>query len=202
MILLLQEAIPTVSLGPAGTIILTILAAVLSIITWRQRTWKSTASAAVTEMRIHRESAGRLRTDNVDLQKRLEKLETQTDLRPLIDAITSWVAEGRVRFDDAKSHLVKNAERLNVIHAETAALLQGLLEEAKAQREVSEVSYRTLTQAFIDHTAEDRTVALESQKIHLRLLSMLGQIEQRMSRVEVRAGVRKHQKVVVASEVS
>ena len=184
-IFLLQQ-MPTVSLGPAGTVLISMVAAVLAIISWRQRTWKSAADAAVVEMKIHKAAAERLRAATQELTIRNAKLEAQTDLKPLVDAITSWVTEGRTRFDDARS-------RLDAMHTEQSNSLKGLLEELKAQRATSEDSYRSLTAAFMAHTLEDQQHQLENKQVTLRFVSMMDAVERRLSEVAVEVGISRWQ---------
>ena len=185
MILLFQAG--NVSLGPTGTILLTALAAVgslasmvLAVVSWKQRTWKSTADAAVAELGVHKQAAERLRGTCADLTAKVAKLEAQTDLKPLIDAVSSWVIEGRARFDAANS-------KLSLV--ETA--LRTMLDEMKAQRSVSEDAYRSVTTAFMTHTLEDK-------EYHLRFVNALDKIERRLSEVAVRVGVDKWQEAGLA----
>lgn len=180
MIALLQ-GLPTISLGPMGTIIMIVLTAVLALISWRQRTWKSTADAAIAEMNVHKSACERLRVTNAELATHVGKLEAQTDLKPLIDAVSSWVIEGRARFEAANS-------KLDVIHAEQNTALKAMLDEIRAQRATSEDSYRTVTAAFVTHSLEDK-------EYQLRFITMMDSVERRLSEIAVQVGLVKWQTV-------
>lgn len=138
MILLLLQGLPPFQLGPYGSGGLFLVTAALAIITWRQRIWKSTAESAIAEMNVHKETGVRLRNEKEDylvekqsLLTKIGKLETQTDLRPLIDAVTSWVSEGRLRFEEAQ-------KKLDVIQTEQTSTLKEVIEEVRSQRIASE----------------------------------------------------------------
>lgn len=178
MIILFQPLSAPLSFGPYGTAFLLLVTVVLAVISWRQRTWKSTADAAVAEMNVHKEANDRLRSEKEELHSRLSKLEAKTDLAPLIKAqetnaeiIRQWVTEGRHRFDEARNSLESN----------TKALTQ-ILEESRAQRAASEDAYRTLSATFMTH-------ALDDKEYQLRYLNMLDSVEKRLSSIAVKIGM-------------
>lgn len=164
-------------LSPGG-IILTALSLVLAFITWRQRSWKSTADAAVAEMNVHKEANARLRDDVKTLHVQVADLSKQRDLEPLITTVINWVDEGRKRFERAENGLNSN----------TAALTE-LIREIQAQRATSEDAYRQLTASFMAHTLEDKEIQLEATRARLRVAEALDEIERRLSQVAVKVGV-------------
>lgn len=175
--LILFQNFPQLSLGPIGTIVVLIITCILAVISWRQRTWKSTADAAVAEMTVYKSVAERLREEKKTVDDRLHKLEAMTDLAPLIlaqqtaiEIIKQWIDEGRKRFDDARSSLDRNTDALTKV-----------LEEIKAQRITSEDSYRSLSTAYMAHTLEDK-------EYQLRFVNMLTSVEKRLSELAVQIG--------------
>lgn len=193
------QSYPTVWLGPWGTILLTIICAFFAILTgWSRyveskvreklKTWESTAQAAQIEMNIHKETCERLREENSLSEKtrallveQVAKLQAATDLKPLVDTVSSWVVEGRERFSKAE-------HRLDEIHSENTKALTAVLEEVKAQRVTSEDSYRQLTAAFVAHTQEDQMSFIENKETHFRFIGMMDSVERRLTEVAVRIG--------------
>lgn len=177
-----MQILQTLSLGPNGTILLTLVTLALAIITWWQRTWKSTSDAAVAELGVYKQANERLRAEKeaqqtqiVDLNTELAKMHAQTDLKPLIDSITNWITEGRSRFDAAKLDLDR-------IHSEQETAFKAILTEVSAQRVTSETAYRDLTQVFMTHTIDD-------SKFQLRLTIMMDAVERRLSDIAVKVGI-------------
>ena len=192
MPILFQELPNIISLGPVGTILYTVVALILGLIVWRQRNWRSAAEAAsssreaaIAEMNVHKETCERIRAEQKELRDENAKLKALTDLAPLISAqqtnteiIKQWVLEGRDRFDSARDALKVNT-----------GALTALVEEVKAQRVTSESSYRTITNAFMEHTIEDKQVALEANQNQARLINAIEELERRMSLMAVQVGV-------------
>jgi hypothetical protein len=171
------------------------IAAILSIITYRQRNWKTAADAAIAEMKVHQTAAERLRLTNSEQAIEIGKLRAQTDLKPLVDAISSWVVEGRARFESAQTKLdtVHSEQRvkLDQVHTEQTNSLRAMMEEMRAQRIASEDAYRTLSTAFVSHNIEDERNQLEVRRINERFIGMLDAMERRLSEVAVTIGLSK-----------
>lgn len=192
--ILLQNFVPNLVLGPIGTLLYTIVALILGIIVLRQRQWRSAAEAASSraqaaeaEMSVHEKTADRLREETKDLREQNSKLKALTDIQPLLQAqqhnnqtILEWRDEGRIRFDDARKALEVN----------TLALTE-LVKEVQKNRITSEASYRELTASFIAHTLEDKTAALEAAQMRSRTLMVIEEMERRMSLLAVKVGVHK-----------
>ena len=179
MIIALLQIDPAAwGLGPTGTVIMLALLVTLTVINWRQRTWRSTADAAVAEMNVHKQTAERLEKDSRALRDRAAKAEAQTDLQPLMAMLATYFDQGRTRFEKAEQGLLSNT-----------AVLTELVSEVKAQRATSEDCYRQLTAAFVAHTLEDKQAQLEATQTRLRVANALDKLEQRLSYVAVRVGV-------------
>lgn len=150
-----------------SSIILAVVTLALTVITYRQRAWRSAAEAAIAEKNVHKETAERLRAEATMLRSEVGQLKGQTDIAPLVQGMAS-----------------------------TTNVLTNLCEEIKAQRATSEVafktvedSYRSLTASFIAHTLEDKAAQLEATETRLRLATALNGIEDRLSQVAVRVGM-------------
>lgn len=171
MLALSQEIWPSgFSFGPLGSTVILTLNLVLAIIVYRQRAWRSTAEAAVTEKTIHKDAADRLRSEAIELRERAVKAEARTDLQPLSASLTAWIGEGRERFKEATQQLNQNT-----------SALRALIEEVKAQRSTSEDSYRTMQAAFILHTTEDKAAQLQTSVSLVRLGSIIEALEVRLN---------------------
>lgn len=200
MLTFIWQGLPPLTLGPYGTLLLTLLAAILAIITWRQRTWKSTADAAVLEMNVHKQTCERLISEKTELDKQrndlsllVAQLQATRDLKPLIEAVSSWISEGRTRFDEAN-------RRLDVIHKEQTTALKAVLEEVQAQRKTSEQAFRDLTQTFRSHVLEDHESQIANKEVQLRFVSMMDSVERRLTQIAVQIGVVQWEKPHQASE--
>ena len=155
----------------------------------RQRTWKTiienqkaALDAALSEMEVHHKAAQRLSAENRDLITKNEHLRTLTDLKPLTDIITSWVTEGRVRFESA-------SKRLDEIHTQQSVALTGMLEEIRAQRITAEKSNEAIVAALNQQSTAFATHMLEDRQYQLRTVSIMDSLERRMSDVAVRIGI-------------
>lgn len=185
--------LPPFQLGFWGTTLLClfwlVLTTTLTVLNWRLKrrvdeaqSWKEAANAAVTEMEVHKATCERMRGEREEYTRekgemltRIGKLEGQTDLKPLVETMSSWVIEGRGRFDEAK-------KLLDIVHLEQSTALKAVIEEVKAQRTTSEDSYRSITAAFITHTMEDK-------EYQLRFIQMMDGVERRLTTLAVQMGL-------------
>jgi hypothetical protein len=155
---------PNIYLGPTGTVLVVGLMLLLLFLVWRQRNWKSAADAAVAEMGVHKAAAERLRAAHDELLAEVTRLQTKTDLKPLIESLNLWVVEGRTRFESAE-------KRLNDVHCEQTRALTAVLEEQQRLRD-----------GFAVHMHAD-------SEAQLRIATLMGSLEQRLSMIAVRIGV-------------
>lgn len=190
--LLLQSQIPVqpspIYLGPVGTTIAVLIIVVLAFFSLRQRGWKSAADAAKSavvsatdEVNFHRSMIERLREEKATITKEKEalasentRLKTQQDIKPVVDAITGWIIEGRTRFDQATLELkhVRDAQDKGI---------RELFSEVASARQVSEEAFRTYTTSFVHHVEEDRQSTV-------KILNMFAVIENRLNEVAVKVG--------------
>lgn len=190
--LFLQSQIPVqpspIYLGPVGTTIAVLFIVVLVFFSLRQRGWKSAAEAAKSaitsatdEVNFHRSMIERLREEKATITREKEalasentRLKTQQDIKPVVDAITGWIVEGRTRFDQATLELkhVRDAQDKGI---------RELFSEVASARSVSEEAFRTYTTSFVSHVEEDRVATI-------KILNMFSVIENRLNEVAVKIG--------------
>jgi len=168
-------------LGPIGTIILVGACIVLGFMALRQKNWKEAASSATSELGSLEKTVARLREEKALVVKEKEDLilengglRKQTDLKPIVDAVTGWISEGRLRFDEATKQLSQTRE------AQDKGLRE-LFAEVSANRRISEEAFRTYTTTFVQHVEEDRLG-------WTKLLTMFAVMEQRLSQTAIQIG--------------
>lgn len=170
---------------------------------------EATAAAQKEELDLRRASVEKLRADIDDQNKahqaemeakakRIGELETQTDLRPLIETITrmqvlqerqsdaqgKWIIEGRERFEAATQQLAK-------IAATQEAHFTTVLTEYKAQSDTFANTMHELSDGFRAHLLEDKTFQLKLAEHNSRIATVLDDVERRFNDVAVRLGMPK-----------
>jgi hypothetical protein len=183
--LLLQDGLPPVVLGPWGTLILTFLVCCFAFFTWRSRAWKETAAAAQENLSIAKDTIASLRADKEELVKKCAGLELKTDLQPLERTVKSWIDESRDRFTKAMQELAE-------IHKSNSANLAVLIEEVRTQRSISESSFKSISDAFTRHMDDDRITHDQEREERYgqieRILGIITNLEKRTAATDVALG--------------